>query len=1037
MQIAELFYSVRGEGFDKLSGQIKSVGSGFSAVGSTLTNKVTKPIMGVASSIIDTTMTFDKQMSKVSSVTGATGKDFTALREKAIEMGSGTSKTATEAAEAIEYMGLAGWDLERINESLEPVLRASEAGAMDLGLTSDLVTDSMSALGLEQGDLTKYLDIGANAQNNSNQSMQQFLEAMVIAGGTFKMFNVPLEEAGALLGILANRGFKGKEAGTALTSVMANLTSGTGQAGKAMGDLGIEVYDGNGKFRGMTTILKELNGKFDGMTEAQRNTYIQMIGGKTRTKELNALLNGTSEELDDLTDTLHDSDGALNKMAQTMQDNLAGQVTKLKSKLEGIAIQIGDRLTPYIRIAADVVQALADAFYALPTPIKDIIIIGALLVAAIGPILLVIGGTITAVGMLVGAIGTLGTVITTVGLPVIATIAGIAAGIVIWTTAITLVVAKLGIFKDALASLKAIISGDVQTMFNLLHKNFGMSAKDAGIWSERFGEIADKAKIVAKVITDNLSIAMGILGQAIGTLMSGGMADLNSGTQESKNMFMGMVTGIIKWGGELIDYLYKMLDAFGLIPTALKFSNNEIAGQYIELRATTDNHFQDLMTAQLMFNGEFTEANLAGYAKKLADTKTAMDAELALVLEQLNIRKEREIAGLTELFANSQALSQENEAVKLESLKAYYVQEEEGLRTNLARQKEILTVAFAEKRNLTANENAELTFLRESAGARQLTYIATSSAEQTRILEETKNLTIKISKEQAMGLITEANRAYDGVVKKATEKKNKIIQEAITQRDETGILSAEEAANIIKEAKWQYSMTTGYAEDTKNETINAAEMGSKGVITAKEKEARDVETQAQKIEKVLIQIWNDIKGKIPGIVKEMGKDIVTYIEDNKPAIVAAALRVGKALVQGIIDGIGSLMGSLAAKVASALTLAARAQSAATQPATTGRPSGRAGIYSGKQYADGVTNAHGGWAMVGEQGPELMYVPKGSDIYSNPETRGMMNSTPNIGGGQGVSGMNMYGDVIIDAHNVQDFTDVVAVLKGIKREKSMR
>jgi TP901 family phage tail tape measure protein len=375
MQIADLFYSVRGEGFDQLESKINKTSKKLAGWGVAFSAGVTTPILAMGTGIIKTTMTFDEEMSRAKAVTGETGEGFDTLRNLALEMGASTSKSATEAAQAISYMGLAGWDLTQIQEGLEPVLRASEAGMMDLGTTSDLVTDSMSALGIGTEDLGRYLDIAAKAQNTSNQSMEQFLNAMVTAGGTFKMFNIPLEESGALLGILANRGFKGSEAGNALTSVFANLTSGTGQAGKAMKKLGIEVYDGQGKFRGATTILKEMNEKFDGMTEAQRNTYIQMIGGKTRTKELNALLNGTSEELDNLTDGLYNSDGALSEMAKTMKDNFSGQVTSLLSRLEGIAISIGDRLTPYLRLAAEWVQKLADWFYQLSNPIKDAIIV--------------------------------------------------------------------------------------------------------------------------------------------------------------------------------------------------------------------------------------------------------------------------------------------------------------------------------------------------------------------------------------------------------------------------------------------------------------------------------------------------------------------------------------------------------------------------------------------------------------------------------------------------------------------------------------
>jgi TP901 family phage tail tape measure protein len=505
MQIADLFYSVRGEGFDQLETKIKKTVGKLAGFGAAFSAGVTTPILAMGTGIVDTTMTFDKEMSKTKAITGETGKGFDDLRDLALEMGSDTSKSATEAAEAISYMGLAGWDLTQIQEGLEPILRASEAGMMDLGTTSDLVTDSMSALGIGTEDLGRYLDIAAKAQNTSNQNMEQFLNAMVTAGGTFKMFNIPLEESGSLLGILANRGFKGSEAGNALTSIFANLTSGAGQAGKAMKDLNIDIYDSQGKFRGATTILKELNGKFDGMTEAQRNTYIQMIGGKTRTKELNAILNGTKEELDDLTDGLYNSDGALSDMAKTMQDNFAGQVTAIKSKLEGIAISIGDRLTPYLKIAAEWIQKLADWFYNLSGPVKDVIIIVGLVAAAIGPLLLAFAAVSTVIIGFVTAIGA-------ISVPVISIIALIGLAVTaftIFTGGIIAAYAKMGILQWAFENIKAIVmaivsifQGDLNQAFNLLTEKFGMNREQANLFIERIIGARDAILKVIGVIKD-------------------------------------------------------------------------------------------------------------------------------------------------------------------------------------------------------------------------------------------------------------------------------------------------------------------------------------------------------------------------------------------------------------------------------------------------------------------------------------------------------------------------------------------------------
>lgn len=415
-----------GSAFGDFGMVVGNISAGLRNAGTTLTRFVTKPIVDLGLAAIKTTMDFDKQMSRVMAVTGATGDEFDTMRSLALKMGKTTSKTATEAAQAIEYMGLAGWGTGDIMQGLEPILRASEAGAMDLGLTSDLVTDSMGALGIGTKDLTRYLDIAAKTSVNSNTSLQQFLEAMVTGGGMFESFNIPLEEAGALLGVMADKGIKGSEAGNSLIAVMNALTSGTGDAGKAMKELEVEVYDSEGEFRGMTTILNDINEKFADMTVEQRNTYMQMIGGRTRFKDFKKLLQGAAGNLKSLTKELYNADGSLSKMAKTMQDNLSGQVTRLKSAFEGMLIQIGDYLTPVISKLATFVQKLADGFLNLSSPAKGIILVMLGIVAAIGPVILglgILGGIVSGVITLFTLIGT---IVSYVGAPFIA-LAGILA----------------------------------------------------------------------------------------------------------------------------------------------------------------------------------------------------------------------------------------------------------------------------------------------------------------------------------------------------------------------------------------------------------------------------------------------------------------------------------------------------------------------------------------------------------------------------------------------------------------------------------
>lgn len=292
---------------------------------------------------------FEKSVSNVKGLSGASAEDMKELTAKAREMGKTTTKSASEAADAFGYMALAGWNKDQMKEAIQPVLHLSEAGNLDLGRTSDLVTDSMSSLGIKTGELQGYLDKVAKTASSSNTNIDAMMEAFLEFGGTVKNNNISLEEASGLIGILANRGVKGSEAGNALNSVFVNLTTGLGQAGKAMKELGLSAYDSEHKFKGYAATLKELYDKTKDLDEEQKEYYYSAIGGKTRLSDLQHLLSGVSEEYDELKDKVANSNGALEEMANIMNDNIYGDVKALQSAFESVQLDFMDKFQPSAR----------------------------------------------------------------------------------------------------------------------------------------------------------------------------------------------------------------------------------------------------------------------------------------------------------------------------------------------------------------------------------------------------------------------------------------------------------------------------------------------------------------------------------------------------------------------------------------------------------------------------------------------------------------------------------------------------------------
>ena len=321
---------------------------------------------------VDVGMDFDKAMSSWKGTAKASEAEFNLAREAAMKYGRETTKTATESANALEYMALAGWSVNDSVKALPSVLKLSEATNLDLARTSDLVTDSMSATGEVIGEngenLQRFLDVATKANNKSNQTAEQLMEAWIQTGGVFKGLKVDIEDSATALGVLANRGIKGSEAGTAMKAIMINLTAGIGRAGKAMNTLGVSAFDKTtGKFKGLKTVLTELNEKFSTMNDEQANTYKAMLGGKHHLDAFNDLLQGlTSEkngknEWDSLNESLRNANGSLQEMAATKMDNLWGDTKILQSAMQDLGIKVNDALNIPLRDGA---KAFTNMVYA-------------------------------------------------------------------------------------------------------------------------------------------------------------------------------------------------------------------------------------------------------------------------------------------------------------------------------------------------------------------------------------------------------------------------------------------------------------------------------------------------------------------------------------------------------------------------------------------------------------------------------------------------------------------------------------------------
>jgi len=317
---------------------------------------------GVSS--IKTGMEFDSAMSQVSATMGKTNKEMLDevgevdlawghfsgnLREYAQEMGAHTKYSATESAEALNYMALAGYDAQKSMEMLPSVLNLAAAGNMELARASDMVTDASSALGLSQEETTDMVDKMAMAASKSNTSVEQLGDAFLTVGGTAKNLKGGTTELSTALGILADSGIKGSEGGTILRNAILSLTAPTSKAKGELEALGVSAYDSEGNMRGLDEIFGDLNSSLSNLTGEERAEALGKIFNKRDLKGIEALLGNAGQRWDDLSGYIDEAQGSAQKMADTQLDNLEGDITLLKSAFEGLKIGVSDKLTPVIR----------------------------------------------------------------------------------------------------------------------------------------------------------------------------------------------------------------------------------------------------------------------------------------------------------------------------------------------------------------------------------------------------------------------------------------------------------------------------------------------------------------------------------------------------------------------------------------------------------------------------------------------------------------------------------------------------------------
>ncbi|WP_026524720.1 phage tail tape measure protein [Butyrivibrio sp. MB2005] len=471
--------SKSGVALEKMSAvgtKMQSVGTSVANVGSKLM-PVSAAVAGIGTAAVKTTADFDAQMSKVQAISGATGDELELLRKKAREMGAQSKYSAVEAGQGFEFMAMAGWKTEDMLGGIEGIMNLAAASGEDLATTSDIVTDALTAFGLSAEDSGHFADVLAAASSNANTNVSMMGETFKYAAPIAGALGFSVKDTAEAIGLMANAGIKSSQAGTSLRSLMNNLAGDVTFTGAAFGEMHIQTTNADGSMRSLSDILRDCRAAFNQMSESEKAANAETLVGKNAMSGFLAIMNAADTDINKLSGAIANCDGTSKEMAETMQDNLSGQLTILKSQLQELAISLGETMMPIIRQIVEHIQKFIDKLNSMDERTKRTIITIGLVVAALAPVLIVVGNVISAIGTILTVIPNVISVVKLLSLTVSGSaVPSLAAG----SSALLGIVSAAG---PVIAITGAVVAAGV-----LLYKNWDVIKEKAGQLKEVVGK---------------------------------------------------------------------------------------------------------------------------------------------------------------------------------------------------------------------------------------------------------------------------------------------------------------------------------------------------------------------------------------------------------------------------------------------------------------------------------------------------------------------------------------------------------------------
>ena len=580
--------------------KIAAAGDKFEKAGDSITNAgkqisvASVAVTGLGVAAVKTAADFDSAMANVAAISGATGDDLQALRDKAREMGEKTKFSASEAADAMSYMAMAGWKTGDMLSGIEGIMHLAAASGEDLATTSDIVTDALTAFGLTAEDSAHFADILAAASSNANTNVSMMGETFKYCAPVAGALGYSAEDVAEAIGLMGNAGIKSTQAGTALRTMMTKLQGELKLSGEALGEVTIQTANADGSMRELSDILADCRTAFSKMSESEAAAAAETLVGKNAMSGFLALMNSAPGDIDKLRNAIENCDGSAENMAAIMQDNLNGQLTILKSQLEELAISFGEMLMPVIRKVVTAVQGFVDKLNNMDEAQRKTIITIGLVIAALGPFLVILGTVISTVGKSMkayasaakgikklmvavksgtGIFGKLGTALGGISAPVLAIVAVIAVLVAafthLWKT-------NDGFRENIIATwtqIKETVSNFCQGIVDRLNSlGFEFSSITEvlkAVWDGFCNLLGPVFEGAFRFISDTLSTVLDVILNTVDFFIAVFSGDWEGAWEAVKNIFSSIWNGLVSWFTNILETIKGVLDvALGWIGTS-------------------------------------------------------------------------------------------------------------------------------------------------------------------------------------------------------------------------------------------------------------------------------------------------------------------------------------------------------------------------------------------------------------------------------------------------------------------------------------